>query len=101
MVVLVNGSSVSASEVVAGALQDRGRAILIGETTFGKGAVQLQHSLSDGSILLIAYANWFTPNDVSINGQGITPDIQVESPVDPTDEDPQLERAIQYLQTGQ
>jgi carboxyl-terminal processing protease len=101
MVVLVNGSSVSASEVVAGALQDRGRAVLIGETTFGKGAVQLQHELSDGSLLLVVYAHWFTPNDVSINGQGVTPDIEVASPEEPTDEDPQLERAIQYLQTGQ
>ncbi len=101
MVVLVDGSSVSASEVVAGAFQDRGRAVLIGETTFGKGAVQLQHELSDGSLLLVAYAHWFTPNDVSINGQGITPDIEVASLDEPTDEDPQLERAIQYLQTGQ
>jgi carboxyl-terminal processing protease len=101
MVVLVDGSSVSASEVVAGAFQDHGRAVLIGETTFGKGAVQLQHELSDGSLLLVAYAHWFTPNDVSINGQGITPDIEVASLDEPTDEDPQLERAIHYLQTGQ
>lgn len=101
MVVLVDGSSVSASEVVAGALRDRGRAILIGETTFGKGAVQVQYRLSDNSLLLVAYANWYTPNDISINGQGIIPDIVVELPDEPTNEDPQLERAIQYLQTGQ
>jgi len=100
MVVLVNGNSISASEVVAGALQDRGRAILIGETTFGKGAVQLQHVLSDGSLLLVANAHWFTPNGVSINGRGITPDIEVTSPEEPGDEDPQLDRAVQYLQAG-
>jgi carboxyl-terminal processing protease len=103
LVVLVNGGSASASEIVAGAIQDRGRAILIGETTFGKGSVQLLHALSDGSELRVTVARWFTPNDRAIHGEGLAPDIVV--PVTPEDQeagqDPQLERAIEYLKTGQ
>ncbi|MCD4738220.1 MAG: S41 family peptidase [Anaerolineae bacterium] len=99
LVVLVNGGSASASEIVAGALQDRGRASLIGETTLGKGSVQMPHNLSDGSQLRVTIARWFTPNDNSIHGTGLTPDIEVTVPDDtPADEDPQLERAIEYLQ---
>ncbi|HEC21814.1 MAG TPA: S41 family peptidase [Chloroflexi bacterium] len=101
LVVLVNEGSASASEIVAGAIQDRGRGTLIGETTFGKGSVQLQFDLSDGSQLRVTYANWYTPNDRSISEEGITPDIIVETPTEPSEEDPQLERAIQYLETGQ
>ncbi|OQY28141.1 MAG: hypothetical protein B6243_12350 [Anaerolineaceae bacterium 4572_5.2] len=98
LVVLVNGGSASASEIVAGALQDRGRASLIGETTLGKGSVQMPHNLSDGSQLRVTIARWFTPNDNSIHGTGLTPDIEVPVPDDtPVDEDPQLERAIEYL----
>jgi carboxyl-terminal processing protease len=103
MVVLVNGGSASASEIVAGAIQDRGRAVLIGETTFGKGSVQLLHTLSDGSELRVTVARWFTPNDNAIHGEGLTPDIEV--PMTPedleADLDPQLDRAIEYLTTGQ
>jgi len=103
LVVLINGGSASASEIVAGAIQDRGRGTLIGETTFGKGSVQLLDDLSDGSQLRVTYANWFTPLDHLISGQGITPDIVIESP----DEQPQgnadvqLERAIELLLTEQ
>jgi carboxyl-terminal processing protease len=103
LVVLVNGGSASASEIVAGAIQDRERAVLIGETTFGKGSVQLPHTLSDGSELRVTIARWFTPNDRAIHGEGLAPDIEV--PLTPEDAeaglDPQLERAIEYLQTGQ
>jgi carboxyl-terminal processing protease len=99
LVVLVNGGSASASEIVAGAIQDRGRAILIGETTFGKGSVQLLHTLSDGSELRVTIARWFTPNDKAIRGEGLAPDIQV--PFTPEDaeagRDPQLDQAIEYL----
>ncbi len=103
LVVLVNEGSASASEIVAGALQDSGRAILIGMTTFGKGSVQLPHTLSDGSIMRVTIARWFTPKDRTIDGTGLDPDILVEI----TDaqfeagEDPQLERALQFLETGQ
>ncbi len=104
LVVLVNGGSASASEIVAGALQDQGRAILIGELTFGKGSVQRPFTLSDGSELRVTSALWFTPNDQAIHGQGIAPDIEVPWPVDEDlgpEEDPQLERAVEYLLTGE
>jgi len=102
LVVLVNGSSASASEIVAGALQDRERAILVGEDTFGKGSVQRPFTLSDGSELRVTIARWFTPNDRAIHGQGLAPDIQIPWPEegDP-DVDPQLERAVEYLLTGE
>ena len=104
LVVLVNPGSASASEIVAGAIRDNGRGILIGETTFGKGSVQQLHQLSDGSELRVTIARWYTPANVSISEEGITPDIEVPSPDDFTlggEGDTQLERAIEYLQTGQ
>jgi carboxyl-terminal processing protease len=102
LVVLVNGGSASASEIVAGALQDRGRAKLIGETTFGKGSVQLPNQLSDGSELRVTIAHWFTPNDRQIQGQGLTPDIAAPRTLDDAKagRDPQLDRAVQYLVNG-
>ena len=103
LVVLVNGGSASASEIVAGALQDHERAVLIGELTFGKGSVQRPFALSDGSELRVTVARWFTPNDRVIHGQGLVPDIEVpwpEEDVEP-DQDPQLERAVEYLLTGE
>jgi carboxyl-terminal processing protease len=102
LVVLVNAGSASASEIVAGAIQDRGRAILVGETTFGKGSVQQIHPLSDGSELRVTAARWYTPNNNTIDGEGITPDIEVASPEDLGGvEDGQLMRAVEYLLTGQ
>jgi carboxyl-terminal processing protease len=102
LVVLVDRGSASASEIVAGALQDHGRAILIGENTFGKGAVQTVHTLSDGSQLVVTSALWFTPNNQPIHGQGLTPDIEVLYPEElEAGEDPQLERAIEYFLTGE
>jgi len=100
LVVLINEGSASASEIVAAAIQDNERGTLIGQTSFGKGAVQLQYTLSDGSLLRVTYAAWFTPNDESINGRGVTPDIAVEMPTEPAGADPQLERAVEFLQTG-
>lgn len=101
LVVLVDRGSASASEIVAGALQDHERAILIGETTFGKGAVQNVYNLSDGSQLVVTSALWFTPNNQPIHGVGLAPDIEIPWPdeVEP-DEDPQLDRAVEYLLTG-
>ncbi len=102
LVVLVNKGSASASEIVAGALQDRGRAILIGETTFGKGVVQRIFTLDDGSELWVTAARWFTPNDRAIHGTGLVPDIVVPWPEDTEEDvDPQLDRAVEYLLTGE
>jgi carboxyl-terminal processing protease len=103
MVVLVNPGSASASEIVAGALQDYERAILIGETTLGKGSVQLLHPLSNGAELRVTKARWFTPNDRPIHGEGLAPDIEVELTAEDAeaDLDPQLDRAVEYLLTGE
>ncbi len=99
LVVLVNEASASASEIVAGAIQDNERGTLIGVTTFGKGSVQLLHELSDGSELRVTIARWYTPNDNSINKLGITPDIEVLQDFE-TDEDEQLQQAVEFLLNG-
>ena len=101
LVVLVNAGSASASEIVAGAVQDNGRGILVGEPTFGKGSVQHVHTLSDGSELRVTIARWFTPNNRSISEEGIVPDLEIATPEDlGGDEDEQLQRAIDYLLNG-
>jgi carboxyl-terminal processing protease len=100
LVVLVNGGTASASEIVAGALRDYERGPLIGEQTFGKGSVQLVYDLSDQSSLHVTVARWLTPDRHRIDGEGLVPDVEVI----PSEEerasgaDPQLERAIGYLQ---
>lgn len=78
LVILVDGGSASASEILAGALQDNNRAVLIGTKTFGKGLVQSVHPLEDGSGLAVTVAKYFTPNGRDINKKGIEPDIEVK-----------------------
>ena len=99
LVVLVNGGSASASEIVAGAIQDAGTGILMGEKTYGKGSVQLPNSLSDGSQLRVTIARWFTPKNRGIHGSGLEPDIKVELTKEDVaaKRDPQQDRAVQYL----
>ena len=98
-VVLVNGGSASASEIVSGALKDYGLATIIGETTFGKGSVQDYQELSDGSSVKLTIAEWLTPLGNSINEVGIEPDIFVEYTVEDfqAGRDPQMETALAFL----
>lgn len=98
-VVLVNEGSASAAEIVAGALQDYKKAVLVGVKTFGKGSVQDLQRLKDGSALKLTIAKWLTPNGRSINEEGITPDIEVlMTEKDYTEnKDPQLDRAIKEV----
>jgi carboxyl-terminal processing protease len=85
MAVLVNGGSASASEIVAGALKDHGRAMLIGKTTFGKGSVQTVMPLSDGRAIKLTTSRYYTPSGASIHEKGIDPDIVVEREQDPVE----------------
>jgi carboxyl-terminal processing protease len=98
MVVLVNGGTASAAEIVSGALQDAHRASLVGETTFGTGTVLNQFPLSDGSALLLATQEWLTPNGRVIWHKGITPDLQVALPTNVTPLTPEVERGMTVAQ---
>ena len=111
LVILVNGNSASASEIVAGSLQAHGRARLVGTKTFGKGSVQVDYHLSDGGSLRLTVEHWFLPNGKSVDKVGLTPDVSVDLPdktamfdvVQPGRGhagDTQLNRALQLL-TGQ
>ncbi len=105
MVVLINSNSASASEVVAGALKDYGRAKMIGETSYGKGVVQTIIPLSDGSALKLTTSQYFTPKGICIQGIGIEPDVEVSLPIEKLihsgnledTEDDQLQTALEVL----
>lgn len=102
IVILQNGGSASASEILAGALHDHEKATLIGKTSFGKGSVQELMDLPDGSAVKITVAKWLTPKGTSISEKGIAPDIQVtKEPVHDTKHDtwsdPDMDAAMQFL----
>ena len=91
MVLLVNSETASSSEIFAGAVQDYGKATLVGVQTYGKGIVQNTFKLHDGSVVKLTVAHYYTPKGNDIHGQGITPDIVIE------DENEQMEKALELL----
>ena len=99
LVCLIDRGSASASEIVAGALKDTGRATLVGETTFGKGTVQQWQELpGEGGAFRLTIARWLTPNKTWVHDEGIAPDVEVTVPDDlPDGEDPVRDRAIELL----
>jgi carboxyl-terminal processing protease len=100
LVVLINGGTASASEIVAGAVQDHGRGLLVGETSFGKGSVQNWVELDNNQgAIRVTIARWYTPGDRLIHGIGLSPDVEVLIPESGIDEgeDPQLDQAIKLL----
>ena len=101
VVVLINAGSASASEIVAAALLEHGRATLIGEPTFGKNTVQIWDELVNGGGVRITISRWFTPDHNSVAPDGVQPDITVAIPEGtPPDEDPVLDEALAYLATA-
>lgn len=99
LVILVNQFSASGSEVLAGAIQDRDRGVVVGTKTYGKGSVNHIRELSDGSALYVTIARWLTPSGNLIEGNGLTPDIEVTLTEEDlrTQRDPQFERALEAL----
>jgi len=104
--VLINGNSASASEILAGAIKDHKKGILVGTKTFGKGLVQASTTLDDGSGLKVTIARYFTPSGVCIHGEGIKPDIEIDVPEEykdtpvssiPPEKDVQLKIAVEKL----
>lgn len=99
LVVLINEGSASASEILAGALQDHDRATLVGKKSFGKGTIQEVFDLPGGSSLRVTTARWFTPNGTDLGKEGVSPDIEVDRTLEQLQagEDPQLDAAIEWL----
>jgi len=98
LVILINGGSASASEIVAGAIQDHARGILVGETSFGKGTVQNWIQLEgESGAVRVTIARWFTPNDRQIHKSGLAPDIEILLADELDEGDIQLEKAIEIL----
>jgi carboxyl-terminal processing protease len=102
LVCLIDGGSASASEILAGALQDSGRATLVGQTSFGKGTVQQWQELSgEGGAFRLTIARWLTPDKRWIHGKGLTPDVPVTLPDPlPVGSDPTLDRALELLESA-
>lgn len=102
LVVLIDGGTASASEILAGALRDHERAVLIGHRSFGKGSVQLVFDLSDGSSVHVTSSRWFTPDRQQLDQEGLEPDIIVDVTQEAIDagRDEMLNSAIEYLQNG-
>ena len=101
VICLVDRGSASASEIVAGALQDRHRATLVGETTFGKGTVQEWTTLEGAGGFRLTIAKWLTPDQRWIHTVGIKPDVTVDVPADvAAGEDPVIDRALELLEVG-
>jgi len=110
IIVLVNGGSASAAEIVAGALKDQHRAKLMGHTTFGKGSVQTIMPLSDDRAIKLTTSLYYTPSGVSINHRGIAPDIELpreaksdatpQAEATPVQHDAEVQRAIQELKVS-
>ena len=99
MVVLINGGSASASEIVAAALQERGRATLVGEPSFGKNTVQVWGRLENDGGVRITISRWFTPEHNSVAPDGIQPDIDAARTAEtPPEEDPILDAALAFLE---
>jgi carboxyl-terminal processing protease len=100
--ILVNGGSASAAEILAGALSEHGKAVLIGEKTFGKGSVQELVPITGDTSLKVTVGHWHTPNGNSISNGGLTPSIEVKMTADDVkaERDPQLARAVELLTTG-
>lgn len=94
-IVLVNGSTASASEIVAAALKDYGKATIVGTTTYGKGVVQKMYDLSNGGMLKVTVAEWMTPKNNSINKVGVTPDVEIDMTSEDINKmkDPQMDKA--------
>ncbi len=101
IVILVNGGTASAAEIMSGALHDSGRAVLVGEKTFGKGVVQEVVDLPGGNQLKVTVAKWYTPNGTNISQEGIKPDIEVKNTVDDFNagRDPQMDKALATLKS--
>ena len=99
LIVLVNGASASAAEIVAGALQDHGRARLLGTSTFGKGLVQTVMPLSHGRAIKITTSRYFTPSGRYIQNKGITPDIVIRNTAPHAADDEQLQHALRLLRS--
>jgi len=97
VIVLINKGSASASEIVAGALRDHGRATLVGETSFGKGTIQQAEDLGKGSGLHVTIAKWLTPNGTWVHDKGLTPDVSVALNTKEPERDFQLEKAVREL----
>ena len=104
MVVLINEFSASASEIMAGAIQTSGRATVVGASTFGKGSVNIARELSDGSAIYFTIRRWYLSDGTQIEGEGVTPDIEIEADAHPLpmefEQDAALQRALEILEEG-